>query len=620
MATVGQTSIKCDSHLDNAIRYITKEEKALSLKEMKEHLDKRLNHLSDINSSIGEKATYLNCSSQNTYKDFENMRKAFDQDKGVIAHHYYQSFQKDDNVTPEQAHQIGVELARRMFPNFQVVVATHIDREHIHNHFIVNSCNIVTGQKWHSNKKSLSEIRKESDKLCLANGLGIITKDSKYKGIDRTTYQLGLKGKSWKINLVRDLEKAVECCKSQDEFISFLNKKDYSVRYTDRHITITKNGEKKGIRVDTLAKTFGEKFKKENLERKMGYFTESVTEPQKKTDITTAPKKSPEVKSNWEYYEQHIFRKNNYLPSARNNIVRESRAVKFNQITARSLFYSRNIFDFVLRAMIFLLSLRRRKVTRHKPVRYKKVQTLPMKHSDYVTFGNIKYRELISSAGENYSVKVSLDKLLLLANQPLLFSGKIDSNNNSVTITVKKKDKNFLSEILDLQDKQQQLDEQSERISNRNTYQKLKEIAAQSNEKLSYLIVTQEQAKILKDNYIEFAYFEKEDKLNIAFLPEKAELIKKLIYPKQEKKTETPQQLNSRIYAQLKKNAALNGEKLKYRTRLTKEQLSELNKSEAVFAYFVNSDDKSLYNIAFEAKDEEKIKSVLANRNAPKLS
>ena len=76
MVTVGQTSIKCDSHLDNAIRYITKEEKALSLKEMKEHLDKRLNHLSDINSSIGEKATYLNCSSQNTYKDFENMRKA----------------------------------------------------------------------------------------------------------------------------------------------------------------------------------------------------------------------------------------------------------------------------------------------------------------------------------------------------------------------------------------------------------------------------------------------------------------------------------------------------------------------------------------------------------------
>lgn len=231
--------------MEHAIDYITKEEKALTLNEYKKALSERLTHVQEVNTNLGERSTCINCSSQNTYKDFENVRKAFGQDKGVIAHHYYQSFQKDDNVTPEQAHQIGVELAKRMFPNFQVVVSTHTDREHIHNHIIVNSCNIVTGQKWHSNKNSLSEIRKESDKLCLANGLGIIKKDSKYKGIDSATYQLGLKGKSWKINLVRDLEKAVECCKSKDEFISFLNKKDYTVKYTDNHITITKNGEKK---------------------------------------------------------------------------------------------------------------------------------------------------------------------------------------------------------------------------------------------------------------------------------------------------------------------------------------------------------------------------------------
>ena len=408
MAYIGQTSIKSDVHMANAIDYITKEEKALSLDEFKQALSKQLIHAQDVNTNFGERSTCINCSSQNTYKDFENMRKAFGQDKGVIAHHYFQSFQKDDNVTYEQAHQIGVELAKRMFPNFQVVVSTHIDREHVHNHIIVNSCNIITGQKWHSNKKSLSEIRKESDKLCLANGLGIITKESKYKGIDRTTYQLGLKGKSWKINLVRDLEKAVECCKSKTEFISFLNKKDYTVRYTDRHITITKNGEKKGIRVDTLAKTFGEKFKKENLERKMGYFTPTVPEPQKIIPPTNTPKKSAEVKSNWEYYELYVFKKNNYLPSTPTNIVREPRAVRFNQFAVKSLFYSRNIFDFVLRGLILLLSLRRRKVQKHKPVRYKKVQALPTKHSDYITFGNIKYRERILSIilDTNFSNKI----------------------------------------------------------------------------------------------------------------------------------------------------------------------------------------------------------------------
>ena len=194
----------------------------------------------------------------------------------------------------------------------------------------------------------------------------------------------------------------------------------------------------------------------------------------------------------------------------------------------------------------------------------------------------------------------------------------IDKNNNSVTITVKKKDKYFLAKLINLSDKQKQLDEQSERISNRNTYQKLKEIAAQSNEKLSYLIVTHEQAKILKDNFIEFAYFEKEDKLNIAFLPEKADLIKKLIYPKQEKKIETPKQRNNRIYAQLKKNAALTGEKLSFRTKLTKAQIDILNGSDVTFAYFVNSENEQLYNIAYEKKNDEKIKSALASSKSQK--
>ena len=605
--------------MEHAIDYITKEEKALGLDEFKKALNERLIHIQDVNTNSGEHSTCINCSSQNTYKDFENIRKAFGQDKGVIAHHYYQSFQKDDNMTPELAHQIGVELAKKMFPNFQVVVSTHIDREHIHNHIIVNSCNIVSGQKWHSNKSSLKAIRKESDKLCLQNGLGVITKDSKYKGIDRTTYQLGLNGKSWKIHLVRDLEKAVECCHSKDEFISFMNEHGYSVKYKDIHITITKDGEKKGIRVDTLAKQFGEKFKKENLERKMGYYsplpTEIVKKYQPKPKTETAP-----IKSNWEQFEQWYFRKNNYLPSTPTNIVRNSRSVRLAQIAGKSLFYSRNIFDFVLRAMILLLSFRQRKVRTHKPVRYKKVQTLPIKRSsDYVTFGNIKYRELTSTAGENYSIKISLDKLLLIVNQPIFYSGIIDKNNNSVTITVKKKDKNFLASLINLSDKQQQLDEQSEKLANSQIYHELKETAKHNGEKLKYLIVTPEQAQILRDNFIRFAYFEKEDKLNIAFLPEKADLIKKLIYPEQQKKTETVQQRNSRIYAQLKKNAAVNSEKLKYRTKLTKKQIEQLNKSDAVFAFFVNSDDKSLYNIAFEQKDEEKIKSVLTNENTKKL-
>ena len=618
MAYIAQVSIKSSGHMENAIGYIAREEKAMKLNDMKKYLSERLNHVGQVNTASGERATFINCSSQNTYKEFENMRKAFNQDKGVIAHHYYQSFQKDDNITPEQAHQIGVELAKKMFPNFQVAIATHIDREHIHNHIIVNSCNIITGQKWYSNKRTLSDIRKESDRLCLANGLGVITKNNKYQGLDRTTYQLGLKGKSWKINLVHDLDVAIERCKSKEDFISFLRGKDYSVRYTDSHITITKNGEKKGIRVDTLARQFGDKYKKVSLEKNMGYFTalpqETIRPKQKKVIFHSSGK------SNWEHYEQHLFKERHYLPSQPNNVVRDFEAERLISYAERQLMYSRNIFEFIIKALVLLSLKAQRRKKNVYPVRYKRVQQLPVK--PYITYGNISYRELRETSGDTYTIKVSMEKLLHLVNQPILYSAKINrDNSNSVTITVKEKDKDFLAELLKLKDKSQQLSEQSERINNQNTYRELKEAAAQSGTKLQYLMINEEQKKVLEDNYIKFAYFDKDDKINIAFLPDKAELIKKLIYPKKEKTvTETPQQKNNRIYAQLKKDAALTGEKPRFKTKLTKQQLEALSKADVTFAYFVNNDDKSLYNIAYDKSNESKVKDTLAAMNNQKLS
>ena len=103
-------------------------------------------------------------------------------------------------------------------------------------------------------------------------------------------------------------------------------------------------------------------------------------------------------------------------------------------------------------------------------------------------------------------------------------------------------------------------------------------------------------------------------------MPEKAEIIKKLIYPKTEQPKETEQQKNNRLYAQLKKNAALSGEKLRYRTNLTQSELELLRKEKLTFAYFINKDDKTKYNIAFEKKDEDKIKNVLSSSKRAALS
>ena len=615
MAYIGKASIKCYSHMENAIGYIAKQEKAMPLSQMKKYLEESFSHIKSVDTALGERTTFINCIPQTAYMDFEIMRKVFDQDKGIIAHHYYQSFQKDDNVTPEQAHKIGVELAKKMFPNFQVAIATHIDREHIHNHILVNSVNIMTGQKWYSNKRSLSDIRRESDRLCLENGLGVIKKNNKYQGIDRTTYQLGLKGKSWKINLVHNLDNAIGCCKSKDEFISFLNEKDYTVRYTDNHITITKNGEKKGIRVDTLARQFGSKYTKESLERNMGYYTATAPKPftannEKRTFHSSG-------KSNWEYYEQNIFRQNDCFPSTSGKIVRDYNTERLISAAKREVLYSHNIFDFVLKAILWLTMLSQRKKKKAPPVRYRKVGQLRITEpKPYFVYGNISYRELKETSGDTYSIKVGANMLLNLFNQPILYSAKVSRADGSVTITIKDKARKFLLELLEMQSKSEQLDDQSQRIKNQLMYKELKETAAQNSEKLQYLVITAEQKKILEDNFIKFAYFDNDGKINIAFLPEKTELIKKLIYsPKNKQMEETPQQKNARIYDRLKKNAALSGEKLRYKVKLTKSQLDTLSSSGVVFAYFTNKEDKSLYNIAYESKDEDKIREALAELN-----
>lgn len=129
--------IKTQVHLSEALAYITKDEKA-----------------SD--------CYYHNCVNDTDIeavaKEFQSTRIMLCQDKGIIASHICQSFSPDDKVTPEIAHEIGKQMIERCFPDYQVVLATHKDREHIHNHFIINSVNLIDGKKFYENKSTLKMI------------------------------------------------------------------------------------------------------------------------------------------------------------------------------------------------------------------------------------------------------------------------------------------------------------------------------------------------------------------------------------------------------------------------------------------------------------------------------
>ena len=162
-------------------------------------------------------------------EDFQAKRVATHQDKGIIASHICQSFSPDDKITPEIAHEIGKQMIERCFPDYQVVLATHKDREHIHNHFIINSVNLIDGKKFYENKSTLRLIRKVSDELCYRHNLSVIEKENaaKYSPLDQATRNAAMQGRSWKFNLVRDLDAALESCKNKIEFIVFLEIKGY---------------------------------------------------------------------------------------------------------------------------------------------------------------------------------------------------------------------------------------------------------------------------------------------------------------------------------------------------------------------------------------------------------
>jgi hypothetical protein len=201
---------------------------------------------------------------------FEQIRLLHNRKGKIFAHHYVQSFSPEDKITPEQAHKIGLEFAKKAFPNFVAIVATHHDKEHIHNHILLNAYSSTCDYKWNDNNETRKQLQGISDELCVKINLSVI--ENRGNGLDQTTYQLALQGKSWKFKLSCDLDEAMKFCTSKDEFINFLYLRGYDVKFTEKNITITKEGQKKGIRVDTLAKQFGAKYKKLNLEKAMNFW------------------------------------------------------------------------------------------------------------------------------------------------------------------------------------------------------------------------------------------------------------------------------------------------------------------------------------------------------------
>ena len=181
----------------------------------------------------------INCQPQSVYDDFLNTKLLYHKDGGVMFYHMVQSFPKGAVVDPRQAH----EAARRLveyFDGCEVLVCTHVDREHIHSHCIINSVNFETGKKLHMAKEQLQELMRRNDAICQEMGLPVFeAARQQSRGMSGAEYHTALKGQSWKLRLMNTIDECMKCAADKGAFVSLMASEGYAVRWESSRKCIT---------------------------------------------------------------------------------------------------------------------------------------------------------------------------------------------------------------------------------------------------------------------------------------------------------------------------------------------------------------------------------------------
>ena len=175
----------------------------------------------------------INCTPELAQKGFLATKNLYGKASGTFFYQYVQSFSPKEEVTPVEAHQIAQELAERFFPGCEVLVATHIDAEHLHSHLIVNSVHPDTGKKLHFTPNTLEQMRKVSDQICMEHGLTTLKpyqQDRRTQGLRTGEYRAANRGDSWKFQLIITIEEAMKRAGTREEFLREMNQQGYQVQ------------------------------------------------------------------------------------------------------------------------------------------------------------------------------------------------------------------------------------------------------------------------------------------------------------------------------------------------------------------------------------------------------
>lgn len=211
--------------------------------------------------------TGINCDSDSAYEEMQDTKRYYNKKDKILAFHAYQSFAEGE-VTPELAHQIGVQLANEMWGDrFQVIVTTHLNTNHIHNHIVLNSVSFEDGLKYYDNHTNYAKMRHISDELCKEYGLSVIEEKATKKKMNYDNfYKKSLYTDNYSNNAKRDLDLAIRQAYSYDDFLYLMKKLDYEIIFRANKISIRKEPYKRNIRIE---RRYGENYSIENIKRRI---------------------------------------------------------------------------------------------------------------------------------------------------------------------------------------------------------------------------------------------------------------------------------------------------------------------------------------------------------------
>ena len=193
-----------------------------------------------------------------SYQEMINVKKQFFKTDGIQCFHAVQSFVKGE-ITPEQAHEIGMKLAEELWGDkFQVVVTTHLNTDNLHNHFVLNSVSFLDGKRFCNTKKDYAIMRKTSDRLCEEYGLNVLSQEEKYnKYATSSLYK----------ELMKDsIDYAIANAKDYNEFIKILQDLGYIITDKNNSLSIRHDSYKRNTRIE---RQFESKYSKENIYKRI---------------------------------------------------------------------------------------------------------------------------------------------------------------------------------------------------------------------------------------------------------------------------------------------------------------------------------------------------------------